>query len=218
MIMMRHAIRYFLPSMLALTLGTSALAQTVFDFQVMDATSGFGDNIQTVDGLTLTQTFSSYAHRPVTLDHPSNGVDAENGHVYVLSKRTVPAELYQLPLHPEDDDVLEAAQVAILDSLPQPNENQLRNAMQNGWGWQPTGMDLAPDGRSALILTYDGINYFARAAGQSWPDAFAGRALHLALGRYKKAEAISYTDDSAAAMVTIEAQHAPLLRIRLEAD
>ena len=65
MIMMRHAIRYFLPSMLALTLGTSALAQTVFDFQVMDATSGFGDNIQTVDGLTLTQTFSSYADRPV---------------------------------------------------------------------------------------------------------------------------------------------------------
>ena len=151
-------------------------------------------------------------------DAESMAVDAENGHVYVLSKRTVPAELYQLPLQPEDDDVLEAAQVAILDSLPQPNANQLRNAMQNGWGWQPTGMDLAPDGRSALILTYDGVNYFARDAGQSWPDAFAGRALHLALGNFKKAEAISFTDDSAAAMVTIEAQHAPLLRIRLDVD
>ena len=155
-------------------------------------------------------------------DVESMAVDAENGHLYVLSKRTVPAELYQLPLraHADDqaEDVLEAKQVAILDSLPQPNQDQLRNAMQNGWGWQPTGMDFAPDGRSALILTYDGVNYFSRAAGQTWVDAFEGRALHLALGNFKKAEAISYTDDSAAAMVTVEAQHAPLLRVRLEVD
>jgi len=90
--------------------------------------------------------------------------------------------------------------------------------MKNGWGWQPTGMDLAPDGSGALILTYDGVNYFSRKAGQSWPDAFAGRALHLALGNYKKAEAITFTDDSSAALVTIEARHAPLLRIELAVD
>lgn len=155
-------------------------------------------------------------------DAESVAVDAVNGHVYVLAKRTVPAELYQLPLRPADDDkvddIVQAKLVARLDNLPQPSQRQLKNAMQNGWGWQPTAMDFAPDGKSALILTYDGVNYFSRNEGESWPDALQGRAMHLSLGKFKDAESIAYSDDPAVAFVTLEGKHAPLLRIELKID
>ncbi|MGI9220038.1 MAG: hypothetical protein ACR2QS_03265 [Woeseiaceae bacterium] len=151
-------------------------------------------------------------------DAESLAVDALGEHIYVLSKRTVPAELYRLPLRPVSAATIEAEPVLLLDSLPQPSQNQLKNAMKNGWGWQPTAMDFAPDGKSALVLTYDGVNYFSRSDGQSWPEALQGQALHLSLGKYKNAESITYTDDAKAAIVTVEKKHAPLIRIELDVN
>lgn len=151
-------------------------------------------------------------------DAESIAVDAIDGHIYVLAKRTVPAELYRLPLQPTSADIVQAELVGRLDSLPQPNQRQLKNALQNGWGWQPTAMDFAPDGKSALVLTYDGVNYFSRDDGESWPDALQGRAMHLSLGRYEDAESIAYSDDPGVAFVTLEGKRAPLLRIELKID
>ena len=76
-------------------------------------------------------------------------------------------------------------------------------------------MDFAADGRSALILTYAGVNYFSRDEQQSWSEALLGQAMHLKLGKYKNAESITYTTDGEAALVTVEKKHAPVLRIRL---
>jgi len=76
-------------------------------------------------------------------------------------------------------------------------------------------MDFAPDGSSLLILTYDGVNFFARGADQTWPEAMQGQAMQLRLGDYKNAEAITYTRDGKAAIVTVEKKHAPVLRIEL---
>jgi hypothetical protein len=149
-------------------------------------------------------------------DAESLAVDAADRHVYVLSKRTVPAELYRLPLDPTQEDVTTAAPVDVVDSLPQPSKRELRNAMSSGWGWQPTAMDFAPDGSSAIILTYDGVNYFQRGPGQTWPEALQGQAMHLALGKFKNAESITYSSDGTAAIVTVEKKHAPILRIKLE--
>ncbi|MGI9202032.1 MAG: hypothetical protein ACR2QL_13295 [Woeseiaceae bacterium] len=151
-------------------------------------------------------------------DAEAMAVDAVDGHIYVLAKRTVPAELYRLPLQTTSDDIVQADLVARLDSLPQPNKSDLKLAMKNGWGWQPTAMDFAPDGKSALVLTYDGVNYFSRSQGESWPDALQGRAMHLSLGMYEDAESIAYSDDAGVAFVTREGKHASLLRIELKLD
>ena len=152
-------------------------------------------------------------------------MDAIDGHIYVLTKRTVPAELYRLPLQTTSSDIVQAELVGRLDSLPQPNQSQLKSAMKNGCGWQPTAMDFAPDGKSALVLTYDGVNYFSRNPEQSWPDALQGQAMHLSIANYqsrdcknKSAESITYSDDSAAAFVTVEGKHPPLLRVELKID
>lgn len=149
------------------------------------------------------------------LDAESLAVDAASEQIYVLSKRTIPAVLYQLPLMPPPDEVVVATRIAAIDSLPQPTRREVRNAAGSGWGWQPTGMDFAADGSSALILTYAGVNYFSRDAGQTWPEALQGQARQLKLGKYKNAESISYTTDADAALVTGEKKHAAVLRIDL---
>ena len=149
------------------------------------------------------------------LDAESLAVDATGEEIYVLSKRTVPAVLYKFPLTPPADEQVIATQVAELDNLPQPSKRELRNAAGNGWGWQPTGMDFAADGRSALILTYAGVNYFSRGELQSWSEALQGQAMHLELGKFKNAESITYTTDGDAALVTVEKKHAPVLKISL---
>ncbi len=156
-----------------------------------------------------------YTYPDGPLDAESLAVDAVGEQIYVLSKRTIPAVLYQLPLFPPSDEVVMATRVAEIDSLPQPSSREVRNAAGSGWGWQPTGMDFAADGSSALILTYAGVNYYARSAGQTWPEALQGQAMQLKLGKYKNAESITYTTDGDAALVTVEKKHAPILRIDL---
>jgi hypothetical protein len=148
-------------------------------------------------------------------DAESLAVDAIGEEIYVLSKRTVPAVLYRLPLAAPAQETVIATRVAELDSLPQPSRRELRDAAGSGWGWQPTGMDFAADGRSALILTYAGVNYFSRDEQQSWSEALQGQAMHLKLGEFKNAESITYTTDGAAALVTVEKKHAPVLSISL---
>jgi hypothetical protein len=155
-------------------------------------------------------------------DAEALAVDAAGQHIYVLSKRTVPAELYRLPLRATSDDIVMAERVGVLASLPQPSERERRNAMSNGCGWQPTAMDFAADGSGALVLTYDGVNYFSRNPEQSWPEALQGQAMHLSLGKYKpadcknkNAESITYAGDGEAAIVTFEKKHAPVLKIDL---
>jgi hypothetical protein len=151
-------------------------------------------------------------------DAESLAVDPDDGHIYVLTKRTVPAELYQLPLRSPGSDPgqpVTARYAGAIDSLPQPSRRDLRNAAGSGYGWQPTGMDIAPDGRSLLILTYAGVNYYSRTPGQTWPEALQGQAMHLGIGKYKNAEAITYSIDGTAAIVTVEKKHAPILHIEL---
>jgi len=156
-----------------------------------------------------------YTYPDGPLDAESLAVDAAGERLYVLSKRTVPAVLYQLPLVPPSDEVVIATRIAAIDSLPQPNQRELRNAAGNGWGWQPTGMDFAADGSSALILTYAGVNYYSRSADQTWPEALQGQAMQLKLGKFENAESITYSSDGNAAIVTVEKKHAPVLRIDL---
>lgn len=146
-------------------------------------------------------------------DAESLAVDATGEEIYVLSKRTIPAVLYKFPLTPPADEQVIATQVAELDNLPQPSRRELRDAAGSGWGWQPTGMDFAADGSSALILTYAGVNYFSRDEQQSWSEALQGQALHLKLGKFKNAESITYTTDGDAALVTVEKKRAPVLQI-----
>ncbi|MDH4126611.1 MAG: hypothetical protein OEW64_14755 [Gammaproteobacteria bacterium] len=148
-------------------------------------------------------------------DAESLAVDADGELFYILSKRDVPARLFTVPIRPAGNATVLASQVAVLDSLPQPSQRQRNDAEKSGFSWQPTAMDFAANAQNALVLTYGGVYFFARDAGQSWHDALRSTALEFKLGQLSNAEAITLSQDSMAAHLTVEKQHAPLLRIDL---
>ncbi|GMR17227.1 MAG: hypothetical protein BMS9Abin32_296 [Gammaproteobacteria bacterium] len=156
----------------------------------------------------------SFVYPEGPLDAEAVAVDTANERVLVLSKRTIPARLYELPLRPsQTGSVVTARHIATLDSLPQPSARDLQRALpQRSWHWQPTGMDLAPDNRAAVILTYRAVYYFARNKAQSWSQALQAPPLRLDLGGNRHAESVAISRDGNTVFVTVEGRNPPLLR------
>jgi endonuclease/exonuclease/phosphatase family metal-dependent hydrolase len=156
----------------------------------------------------------SYENGP--RDAEAIAVDVINERVLLLSKRDIPAVLYELPLRPEGDEFVEARPLGPVASLPQPTQRDRANALAlKDWFWQPTGMDIAPDGSFAVILTYAGVYFYGREQNESWLDALSRAPLEASLGKLGNAESIAISNDGKYVYVTVEKKHAPLLRIDL---
>ena len=149
-------------------------------------------------------------------DAEAVAVDVENERVLVLTKRQIPAVLYEVPLRPDSD----GRQVAVplgAPALPQPRRPDIEFAPKtDNWWWQPTGMDFANDGRAAVILTYRGVFYYPRKPGEDWIEALKRRPLALSTGDYGEAESIAFNADGTAIIITLEGRGAPVIRIDLE--
>jgi hypothetical protein len=142
-------------------------------------------------------------------------VDIANERILLLSKRSIPAVLYELPLRPSSDDVITATRLGPLDSLPRPTAADLeRAAPERNWHWQPTAMDIARDGSAAVILTYRAVYHFERSNGERWIDALRKPATVIDLGGIREAEAVAFVEDGWSLLFTVEAPHAPLYRIQ----
>lgn len=147
-------------------------------------------------------------------------VDAPNGLVYLVTKRTVPAWLYSLPLRPASGDlaILTATRIAALRQIAPEREHpsgvQLPSFVYHE---QATGMDFAPDGSAAAVLTYGSGWLFPRHAGQTWTAAFAGTPVRIAFTGLTQAEGVCFSRDSRTLFITSEGKNAPLLRCDLPA-
>jgi len=142
-------------------------------------------------------------------------VDIANERILLLSKRSIPAVLYELPLRPTTDDVITATRLGPVDSLPQPTADDLdRAAPERNWHWQPTAMDIARDGSAAVILTYRAVYHFERTNDKPWIEALRKPATVVDLGGIREAEAIAFVDEGRSVVFTVEAPHASLYRIQ----
>jgi len=148
-------------------------------------------------------------------DAEAIAVDIENERVLVLSKREIPAMLYEVPLRPDGDKRQKAERLGV-PALPQPRRQDVEFApkTKNYW-WQPTGMDLADDSSAAVILTYRGVFYYPRRAGEDWMDALRRKPAALSMGDYGEAESVAFNADSTSIYVTLEGRGAPVIRIDL---
>ncbi len=157
----------------------------------------------------------SYPDGP--LDCESVAVDLSGERILLLSKRTIPATLYDLPLRPNGNDVIRARRITDLSTLPQPSEHDIARALpDNNWHWQPAAMDLSADARTAAILTYKGVYLFARRPGETWSEAFAGQAAFLDLAGNREAEAVTLSKDGKSIFVTLEGRGAAIFRFHRE--
>ncbi len=160
----------------------------------------------------------SYPNGPQ--DAEAAAVDVENGALLVLTKREIPAALYKVPLRPADEDERQqAVRLGDISSLPQPPRQDVLFAPKTkDWWWQPTGMDIAHDGSAAVVLTYRGIFYYRRAAGEDWFNALRRRPVALSTGDWGEAESVAFNSSGTAIYVTTEGKGAPLVRIDLPAE
>ena len=147
-------------------------------------------------------------------DVESVAVDTANESILLLSKRDLPPVLYEVPLYPPSDGTVVAKRLGSIESLPAPTRQEREHAVfTKEWPWQPTGMDISPDGDLAAILTYRGVYLFRLETGRSLYESLSGQAYGFGLGNFRNAESVAFSADGNAIYITLEGRHAPLLRI-----
>lgn len=140
-------------------------------------------------------------------------VDEATQTIFLLSKRTVPAYVYSLPLRGEGQ--LTPHRVAALTHIPQPTAESIEKDPAMGrYRSQPTGFSM--HGNKAVILTYKHAYVYSRSDSESWADSFSREPALLNLPFLLKGEAITYSADGHQIFATSEVWPAPLIRIDLD--
>ncbi|MDH3534021.1 MAG: endonuclease/exonuclease/phosphatase family protein [Gammaproteobacteria bacterium] len=154
-----------------------------------------------------------YEYEDGPRDAEAVAVDVENERVLVLSKREIPAMLYEVPLRPQSKKKQKARRLGTVASLPQPRRQDVRFARKtDDRYWQPTSMDISPNGKSLVVLTYGGVFLYRRTADESWIDALQKRPRVLGTTRNREAESVAINTEGDAIYITIEQRNAPLIR------
>ncbi len=151
-------------------------------------------------------------------DCESLAVDPDSGKLLLISKRTNPPMLYELPLGPEfADEKLVARRVAYVDGLPIPRDKEkLPDNRYGKFAFQNTAMDISSDGRQAAVLTYGATWLFQRHSDETWAEAFARDPMLVATPFLAQAEALAFTPDGRKLYVTTEGIPAPMMRLTRE--
>ena len=104
-------------------------------------------------------------------DCESVAVDEQSETILFISKRTVPAEVYRIPLKPSTQEV-RATRMALLNTIPQPSEQDKWEDPKYGLNRsQPTAFDIR--GNKAVVFTYKDAYLFKRGWRDNWIDAFS---------------------------------------------
>ena len=78
---------------------------------------------------------------------------------------------------------------------------------------QVTGMDISPDGRRAIVLTYTDAYEYARGANETWDKAFARKGRRLPMPMRRQGESICYGLDGKTLYLTSEGKEQPLWEV-----
>jgi hypothetical protein len=152
-------------------------------------------------------------------DAEAVAVDTAGQKVLVLTKRDNPPLLFELPLiPPSGDEPVLAEKIARVGRIPPPSTAD-RLMPYGAYHSQPTALDLSPDGRCAVVLTYKHAYLFERREAESWAAAFSATPLLIPLplpqqdSRLSQREAICFANDGKALYVTAEGRNASIYRL-----
>lgn len=133
-------------------------------------------------------------------------VDAAKEKIILISKRTNPPEVYELPLRaPKKRDVLTLTKIGI-------------TSVQSAFGTlvpfanEPTGLDISADRSMAAVVTYYGVFIFPRKPEETWTDAFSRKPIALGPHGMPQAESIAFSKDGKFLYVTSEGKFQAILR------
>jgi hypothetical protein len=165
------------------------------------------------DGIATTREIR-FRYEDGPRDCESLAADPLRGRFLLIDKGRKPAGLYELPMKFTDGGELAVAR-RIAD-LPLIWEGPVSPALPAGverYRGTPTAIDLSPDGRKLLILTYKHLAEFERRADEDWPQALARGPMRIVrLPRQRILEAAGYDADANSALIGGEDEHAALWR------
>ena len=149
-----------------------------------------------IDSVPVTQTiFFSFEddHR----DCEALAVDTEADCIYLATKEPEKGTLvYELPWSKiEPKKAASVHRIATLDIPP------------------ATAMDISPDGRRMIILTYGNAYEYQRGDGESWREALARPAREIVLPERIQGESICFGTDGKALYLTSEKLPTPLIEV-----
>ena len=134
-------------------------------------------------------------------DCESIAFDQATKTIYIITKNLDgPCEVYPLPWPKKpakkDDDPIVLKPIATLD-IP-----------------ATTAMDISPDGKRAIVLTYWPSAYeYTRTAGKTWAQAFGSKPRILAMPFRRQGESMCYGPDGKTIYLTSEKLPTPLFKV-----
>ncbi len=137
-------------------------------------------------------------------------VDPVEKKILLISKRTNPPAVYELPLLPGSPGKIQTAKKIGTVRVERP-----LNAPLVPYGNQPTGLSLSPDGSLAAVLTYYSVFLFPRSKGESWAEAFARSPERLKPHGQEQCEAITFSNDGRTIDVLSEGLMPPIISYKL---
>lgn len=139
-------------------------------------------------------------------DCESVAVDVAREKIILVSKRTKPPEVYELPLRAakKSGPVVATKIGKLLTDSPAGNLIPFAN--------QPVAMDIRADGSLAAIVTYYGVFIFPRQPAESWAQAFAKKPEPLAPHGLAQAESLAISKDGKTIFVVSEGGNSPIVR------
>ena len=129
-------------------------------------------------------------------------VDPTERKIYLLSKNyNLHGGLYVLPLTPKDMNEVQVARPVARPGIA-----------------LATGMDISPDGRRAIVVTYMAALEYERKPGETWGQAFARNPRWVPTPKRKQGESICYGPQARNLYLTSEGPASPLWEIPLLAN
>lgn len=138
-------------------------------------------------------------------DAEAVAVDGAERAVYLLTKRDDVPRLYRAVLPtPLKTGNVEAHFLGLVPHLPKPTGFGKLLKGKLAQRSRPCGMDIAPDGSAAVVVTYGDVVVFPRRDREPWAEAMARAPIVLAPHGLVQAEAVCFSNDGTAIYVASE--------------
>lgn len=151
----------------------------------------------------------SYTYADGPRDCESIAIDIINEKIILLSKRDEQPILFELTLNIDTPQV--ATKLGKVPSFPEPTKPKLSFIYLLGYSTQPTAMDISPDGRFVVVLTYDSAFLFETKGSTDWHAILSSSPIRYELPSLKQAESIAFSSDNRSVYITTEHLPAPII-------
>ncbi|WED23015.1 hypothetical protein L3Q72_06370 [Vibrio sp. JC009] len=137
-------------------------------------------------------------------------VDIVNKKILLLSKRDTPPALYELDLSQRTPQV--ATKLGDITPFPLPKELRFGMLDLLNISSMPTAMDISPDGKRLMVLTYSAAYLYSNENQSSWLDVFSTKPEIIEFPQLEQAEAAGFGANGESIYITTEKVPAPLLK------